>query len=131
QIDYNQPMEAAVFQIELPANVNWYQEPQRLKDNEKYASMSPEQAARAFFEACGRGDWTEAAKFFPIPLNEQVRGYLEGLQVVSLGTPFTSAGNDARFVPYEVKFKNGESKRFNLALKKDPRTSRWFVDGGF
>jgi hypothetical protein len=131
RIEYNQPIEDAVFQFELPANVNWYQEPQKLPDNEKYAAMSPEQAARAFFEACGAGNWTEVAKFEPIPLNDQIRSYLEGLQVVSLGTPFTSTGNNAQFVPYEIKFKSGETKKHNLALKKDPRTDRWFVDGGF
>ena len=131
QIEYNQPIEDAVFQVELPANVNWYQEPQKLPDNEKYAAMSAEQAARAFFEACGSGNWTEVAKFDPIPLNDEIRRALEGLQVVSLGTAFTSTGNNARFVPYEIKFKSGETKKHNLALKKDPRTDRWFVDGGF
>jgi len=131
QIDYNQPIEDSVFQIDLPANVNWYQEPQKLPDNEKYASMTSEQAARAFFEACGRSDWTEAAKFFPMPFTDRIRQYVAGLEIVSLGQSYTSEGYPGRFVPYEIKLKNGDVKKHNLALKKDPRADRWFVDGGF
>jgi len=131
QIDYNQAIQAAKFQIELPADVNWYQEPQKLPDTQKYAAMTAEQAARAFFEACSRSDWTEAAKFFPMPLNEQIRQYVAGLEIVSLGQSYGSQGYPGRFVPYEIKMKNGDVKEHNLALKKDPRTARWFVDGGF
>jgi hypothetical protein len=131
QIDCNQPIDPGVFQLQLPADVSWYQEPQKLPDNAKYAAMTAEQAARAFFEACRRGDWTEVAKFSPMPFSEQIREYLGGLEIVNLGESFTSQGYPGRFVPYEIKFKNGELKKFNLALKKDPQTGRWFVDGGF
>ena len=55
-----------------------------LPDNEKYASMTAEQAARAFFEACGREDWNEAGKFMS-PVNERLKQYLGGLEIVSLG----------------------------------------------
>ncbi|HTL59966.1 MAG TPA: zf-HC2 domain-containing protein [Candidatus Limnocylindrales bacterium] len=131
QIEYDLPIDPGVFHLDLPANVNWYQEPQVLPDNQRYASMTAEQAARAFFEACGRSDWTEVGRFFPIPLNEQIQQYVAGLQIVSLGESFTSQGNEARFVPYEIKLKSGETKKHNLALKRDRKTNRWFVDGGF
>jgi hypothetical protein len=132
QIEYNQPLAPEVFQVKLPADVNWYQEPQKLPDNEKYAAMTAEQAAQAFFEACGRADWTEVAKFCPfMPLNDQMRQYLGGMELVSLGQSFTSQGYPGQFVPYEIKFKTGEAKKMNLALKKDPKVGRWFVDGGF
>jgi hypothetical protein len=131
EIDYNTAIGPQVFALELPANVNWYQEPQKLADNEKYSAMTPEQAARAFFEACGRGDWTEAGKFTGFPLSDEIKGFLDGLQLVSLGTPFGTAANpNDQFVPYEIKFKNGSVKKFNLALRKDPRADRWQVDGG-
>ena len=39
--------------------------------------MTPEQAARAFFDACGKKDWDEVRKFLS-PCDEQVKGYLEG-----------------------------------------------------
>ncbi len=132
QIDYNPSLDAGTFEVQLPANVSWYQEPQKLPDNEKYASMTAEQAAKAFFEACGRSDWTEAAKFCPMPFNEEQRQYLAGLQIISLGESFTSQGSDTsdRFVPYEIKFKSGDVRKHNLALRKEPGAGRWIVNGG-
>jgi hypothetical protein len=132
QIDYNQPIDPAVFQLQLPANVSWAGQMQILPDNEKYAAMTSEQAARALFEACGREDWTEAGKFFN-PLTAREKEGLGGLQVISIGTHFTSAISlisGAQFVPYEIKLKSGEVKKFNLSLKRDGHAHRWFVDGG-
>jgi outer membrane lipoprotein-sorting protein len=102
QIDYNQPIEPSVWQLELPADVNWSQEPQKLPDNEKYASMTAEQAARAFLEACAHEDWNEAGKFMS-PITDFVKEYLGGLEIVSLGESFTSKAYGGRFVPYEIK----------------------------
>ena len=132
QIDCNQPMDASVFQLQLPTDVKWAGQMQILPDNEKYAAMTSEQAARALLEACGREDWTEAAKFFD-PLTAGEKQHLGGLQVISIGTHFTSAISlisGAQFVPYEIKLKNGEMKKWNLSLKRDGHTHRWFVDGG-
>jgi hypothetical protein len=132
QIDYNPPIDPDVFQLQLPANVSWAGQMQILPDNEKYAAMTSEQAARALFEACGREDWTEAGKFFD-PLTVQEKEYLGGLEVINIGTHFTSAISlisGAQFVPYEIRLKNGEVKKFNLSLKRDGHTHRWFVDGG-
>jgi hypothetical protein len=129
QIDYDQPIDPSVWKLELPADVAWYQEPQKLPDNEKYASMTPEQAARAFFEACGREDWTEVGKF-DSPVTSQLKEYLGGLEIVSLGQAFTSKSYGGRFVPYEIKLKNGETHKHNLAVRKDNPAHRWQVDGG-
>ena len=102
QIDYNQAIDPAVFHLDLPANVNWYKEPQKLPDNEKYASMTAEQAARAFFEACANEDWNEAEKFMS-PITQDTKKYLGGLEIVSLGESFAGKGFGGRFVPYEIK----------------------------
>ncbi len=131
QIDYNQPIDASVFQLQLPANVVWEHEMQVLPNNEKYAAMTPEQAARAFFEACGREDWTEAAKF--CTMTSGLKEFLGGVEVVNIGNSFSSALTaigGPLFVPYEIKLKNGYVKKFNLALKKNGKTGRWYVDGG-
>ena len=130
QIDCNQAIAPAIFQLALPATVGWYQELQKLPDNEKYAAMTAEQAARAFFEACSRKDWNEVAKFWTMAPNAQFQQSLGGLTVVSVGQSFTSAAYPGRFVPYEIKLQDGSVKKWNLALKKDQRTGRWFVDGG-
>ena len=132
QIDCNQPIDASVFQLQLPADVSWAGQMKMLPDNAKYAAMTSEQAARALLEACGREDWTEAAKFFD-PLTASYKQELGGLQVISVGAHFTSAIsllNGAEFVPYEIKLSNGHVKKFNLALKRDRNTQRWYVDGG-
>jgi len=34
------------------------------------------------------------------------------------------------FVPYEIKFKNGEVTKFNLAVRNDNPAKRYVVDGG-
>jgi hypothetical protein len=132
QLEYNHPIDVGVFQLQLPDKVNWKQDMETLPDNAKYAAMTPEQAARAFLEACSREDWTEAGKFNS-RLSESFKQDRGGLQLISLGKAFTAAIsriNGAQFVPYEIKYKNGEVVKHNLALKKDSRTGRWFVDGG-
>jgi len=132
QIDYNQPIAAAVFQYELPADVNWYQnEMKPLPDNQKYAALTAEQAARAYFDALARQDWSEAEKFRRDQVSERTRQMVASLEVVSIGTAFASAAYDpeGRFVPYEIKL-GGQTLKHNLALKKDRQTGRWFVDGG-
>jgi hypothetical protein len=129
QIDYDQPIDSSVWQLNLPADVSWYQEPQKLPDNEKYASMTPEEAARAFFEACAKEDWTEVGKFYS-PVTGMIKDYLGGLEIVSLGQAFTSKSYGGRFVPYEIKLKNGGVKKHNLAVRNDNPAHRWQVDGG-
>ena len=129
QIEYDQPIDPSVWQLDLPAEVTWVQEPQKLPDNEKYASMTAEEAARAFFEACGRKDWAEVAKF-EAALTVQLKDYLGGVEIISLGRSFTSKAYGGRFVPYEIKLKNGETHKHNLAVRKDNPAHRWQVDGG-
>jgi len=102
QIDYNQPIKPSIWQLELSEDVNWKQEPQKLPDNEKYTSMTAEQAARTFFEACARKDWNEAGKFMS-PVSQGLKNYLGGLEIVSLGESFTSKAYGGQFVPYEIK----------------------------
>ncbi len=54
-----------------------------------------------------------------------------GMEVVNIGTAFASKGYDpnGRFVPYELKIQ-GQVIKHNVALKKDEKTGRWYVDGG-
>ena len=87
-----------------------------LPDNEKYVSMTAEQAARAFFEACAREDWDEAEKFMT-PMTDRTKEHLGGLKIVSLGESFTGenypGGLDlkdypGRFVPYEIQLRAQE-----------------------
>jgi outer membrane lipoprotein-sorting protein len=130
RIDYNQPIDPSVFELQLPAGVSWDQGMKMVADNAKYAAMTSEEAARAFFEACGNEDWAEVEKFCTFANNDRFKQYLGGVKIVNLGKAFGSAANGAQFVPYELNLKDGMIKKHNLALKKDPSTGRWFVDGG-
>ena len=130
-IDYDQLIDSNVFHPVLPENIVWI--PDKLpevQDNELYASLTAEQAAEALFEAIGNRDWDEAQKFFQAPFDERFKQYLGGLEILSIGKSFTSAAYPGVFVPYEISLINGETRKHNLALKKDRLTGRWFFDGG-
>ena len=105
-----------------------------LPDNEKYAAMTAEQTARAFFEACSRKDWDEAGKFMPY-LNERLKEYLGGLKIISVGESFTAEnypggmapnGYPGRFVPYEIQLPPQE---FNVRVSSANPAKRCVVTG--
>ena len=105
-----------------------------LSDNNKYATMTVEQTARAFFEACSRKDWDEAGKFMPY-LNERLKEYLGGLKIVSIGESFTAEnypgglapkGFPGRFVPYEIQLPPQE---FNVRVANTNSAKRCVVTG--
>ncbi len=60
----------------------------------------------------------------------RMKKWLGGLEIVSIGKSFKSGRYPGRFVPYEIKFKSGKTKKFNLAVRNDNRAKRWVVDGG-
>lgn len=113
-------------------------------EESQYASLTgamPDQIAKTFFEACGREDWTEVAKVWNepgtrYPLDDKIKKDLGGLQLVSLGKPFWAWPRHGSqrfggvFVPYEIRFKNGAVKKFQLQLRCDNPDKRWYVDGG-
>ena len=122
KIEYDKTIDPAVFALKLPNKVSLYQEPQRLPDNEKYEGMTPEQAARTFFEACSKKDWEEAKKFMQ-PLDERLQGCLGGLELVSLGKPFQSKGSGGWFVPYEIKL----TMKAQFTVRNDNPAKRYVV----
>ncbi len=130
KIDYNTDIDPSVFVIDVPKNVRWHIDPKPLADNEKYEKMTPDQAARTFFQACADEDWEEARKFQVIDFADRTKASLGGLKIISIGEPFQSGGYPGWFVPYEIKPKFGRLRKHNLALKKHPKSRRFFVDGG-
>ena len=116
-------------------------------DNAGYMQQTgttPEQAARTFFEVCGREDWTEAAKFWPPRMLEKYPSFLDqfkstygGMEIVSLGKPFRGKvvawknfEYPGVYVPYEIRLKGGEIKKWQLAIRCDNRERHWYWDGG-
>ena len=71
-----------------------------------------------------RRDWDEAQKFFS-PLDERIKSYLGGLQLVSLGTPFQSKGYGGWFVPYEIKL----TMKLQFTVRNDNAAKRFVVFG--
>lgn len=135
RIDYDRPFDAKTFALELPKEVQWFHETAKLPDNEKYERLTPTEAAKAFFEACGKQDWAEANKFWEGgPMDDRVKQGLGGLTLIHLAEPFQSktyaSPGKGWFVPYEIKFKDGTVKKFNLAVRKDNLANRYVVDGG-
>jgi len=130
-IEYNQPILDSVFKLDLPENMIWHEEPKVLPDNEKYQKMSPKETTQAFFEACSKEDWVEFLKFWSsTAVDEGLKSYLGGLEIISIGKPFQSKGYGGWFVPYEIKLKDGSIKKRNLAIRNDNPAKRWVVDGG-
>lgn len=130
-IEYNKEIADSVFKLDLPDNMIWYEEPKVLPDNEKYQKMTPKQTALAFFEACAKEDWNESLKYWSsTAVDEKLKSYLGGLEIVSIGEPFQSKGYPGWFVPYEIKLKDGSIKKHNLAIRNDNPAKRWVVDGG-
>jgi hypothetical protein len=130
EIEYDKPIDPATFSLDLPKDVGWYEEPAKLADNEKYEKMTPKEAARAFFEACSKEDWQELKNYWPIPVNEKFKKNLGGLDIINIGEPFQAKPYPGWFVPYEIKFKNGEVQKHNLAVRNDNPAKRYMVDGG-
>jgi hypothetical protein len=131
-IEYNPEIADAHFTLEIPKDAIYHKEPQILPDNEKYAKMTPKEAALAFFTACAQENWDEYLKFTTDSrVDEWWKRYLGGLEIVSIGEPFQSKGyRGGWYIPYEIKLKSGSIKKHNLALRNDNPAKRWVVDGG-
>jgi hypothetical protein len=96
------------------------------------SSMTPKQVAEAFFKACGDRNWDEARIYGgSVTDMPQVREFMGGLQIISLGEPFKSGRYGGWFVPYEIRLSNGYTKKMNLAVRNDNPKKQWLVDGGF
>lgn len=127
QIEYDQPIAPSIWQVALPADVTWDKPLEKLPDNEKYASMTAEQAARAFFEGCGRQDWDAVSKFDGA-VTDSLKEYLGGVELVSLGQPFTSKAYPGVFIPYEIKLRPQE---VNFRVSNNNPAKRYVLTGIF
>jgi hypothetical protein len=101
-------------------------------------SAEAKQAARDFFGAFKDGDWDAVAKYWPANapkgksfndiFTDRVKDAVNGLEIVSIGTPYKEGS--VTLVPYEVQLKGGDSQKNNLRLVKD-RDGQWHWLGGF
>ena len=133
-IRYDTEIPESTFKVNLPAGLTW------TKASEVYApgitrvsASTSKEAAKMLFEACQKEDWTAVGKLWPLVLqslhSSEIKKMLGGLTIISIGEPFKSGDYPGEFVPYSIRFKSGETKKFNLALRKDSN-GKWYVDGG-
>lgn len=135
KIDYNVPIDTSLFAIILPSGVEWEELTQNY-NSEKFKNISSKRAAELFFEGMANNDWEQVEEvydFFKGKSEKVIRlkEYYGGLKIINIGEPFKSGIYHGEFVPYEIEFKSGEKKKFNLAVRNDNPNKVWVVDGGF
>jgi RNA polymerase sigma factor (sigma-70 family) len=100
---------------------------------------TPDAATKGMFELMAQGDWNALTNFdieggreaFEQVLGENMKAYMKGMEIVSIGQPTNSFAANMWFVPYTIRFKDGNQKSMRLHLAQDTRTQRWILKGGF
>lgn len=103
-----------------------------------YTGSTPEQGARTFLEAVSRGEAPEVARLLTPETRNSPEGQAwdeyAGLQVLSLGKPFTGWVHGDKlsgvFVPVKIRLKDGTVKTSQLLLECNQPDQQWHVDGG-
>jgi hypothetical protein len=99
---------------------------------EKYENMTPKEITIVFFQACANEDWDELLKFMSdSEIKQETKDYYGGLEIISIGEPFKTDTYHGTYVPYEVRLKSGEIKKWNLAVSNRNLVQRYMCDGGF
>jgi len=135
-IKYDEDISENVFTINLPSGMVWKDktEPEPIQ-SEEFKNMNSEGIAKMFFESLSNLDFKTMSMVAPeisdiISKNEDSKNEFKNLKIISIGKSFKSGLYPGEFVPYEIKFKNGETKKMNLAVRNDNKNKAWKVDGG-
>ncbi|MGH7971341.1 MAG: hypothetical protein ACREIC_21700, partial [Limisphaerales bacterium] len=102
---------------------------------------TPEGATRSIFQALSQGNIEGFFTNFAEPgvpkemyekmfNNENVKKYLTGLEVVSVGEPTNSFVPNMWFVPYKIRLQDGTEKEMRLHIAQDPGSQKWYFKGG-
>jgi len=140
--DHNVPIYTELFDLEaqVPPDVKRYDrelERARLErrlspdEREKYESMTPKEMAEVFFQACANEDWNEVLKFMTSSeVSQGFKDYYGGLEIINIGEPFKSDRYHGWYVPYEIRLRSGDVKKWNLAVTNQYEVPRYLFDGG-
>jgi outer membrane lipoprotein-sorting protein len=126
-IKYNINIPDEIFAINLPENMNW-SEVKTIEVSKSIKDLTCEEAANMFFKGCENSDWDKVQKMYPI--SNGLKEQYGGLKLIRLGKTFKSGSFPGVFIPYEIKFKSGGIKKWNIALRNDNKEKIWQVDGG-
>jgi hypothetical protein len=96
------------------------------------------QAARRFLDAVRARDWKAVVEFWPASASQtfdeiftdRTKDLTGGLKIIGIGTPYKEGLSRIVFVPYEVRFKNGQTQSNSLRLTQ-ASDGRWIWVGGF
>ncbi|MCL2289469.1 MAG: hypothetical protein FWC34_02015 [Bacteroidetes bacterium] len=130
EIKYNETFDPKDFSVKIFGNKKIKDiEELELKADKSLKDKTPEEIAFYFFDACAQNDWEKVEKVYSSHsfLIKKIYG---GLEIIEIGTAFQSGKYPGYFVPYTVKLKSGEVKKFNLAVRNDNSQKMWEIDGG-
>jgi len=132
EIKYNIDIDPQLFAIELPDDTIWLEHSKDMVDK-KYQQMTPKEVAYAFFQACAEENWDVFVKLYVLSeVDQRTKNIVGELEIISIGEPFKSGLFPGWFIPYEIKLKHdGESKKYNLAVRYDKTAKQYVVTGGF
>jgi hypothetical protein len=135
-IKYDETIAPETFSIALPIGTEWLalKELEPKKENGTLARNADE-AARLWWEAFAKKDWSMAYKFDPsMEHSSGVEAFKEeygGLQVIKIETAFKSGLYAGYFVPYTIKLPSGKVLNGKLAVRNDNEGKVWQIDGGY
>jgi hypothetical protein len=127
-IRYNEPLSTGLFTPALPADATWLGTAADLPVTGAIPS-TPREAALAFFEGAAKQDWQRVASVTQV--TDGLKQDYGGIQVVSVGEAFQSGLYGGWFVPYEIHYPGGRTKKHNLAVRNDNPQKRFILDGGY
>lgn len=131
-IEYDAPVTASLFELQVPKDAVWQKSASEMPGTRDNSAMTPRQVADAVLTAMANEDWDGMRDFAgTIFDNKGFQDYAGGLTIISIGKPFKSGLYRGWFVPYEVKLKSGDVKKYDLAIRNDNPRHQWEFDGGF
>ena len=122
---------------QLQQDFKWSTEPEVLTNNDAYAKMSPTEAVQAYFDAQSKLDWVEMRKFTSEYDVAETKRQVEAAEKMGMDVhklmPVMEAGEatwSAEQSAWFVKCRASQTKKWNVAVRKDNPAGRWQIDGG-
>ncbi|MDR2292649.1 MAG: hypothetical protein LBE11_04150 [Prevotellaceae bacterium] len=126
-IEYNVSININKF-LERPTNAEWTNLSIPIQ-NQALTGITSKEAANLIFTALANKNIEHVKEAF-ISWDKKWLKQFYGLKLIKLGDPFKSGLYVGEFVPYKIKFANGETAEGNIALRNDNQNKIWTVDGG-
>lgn len=128
EINYNKPLDRQLI-VSVPDGYKW-KRVGRAISNDLFSSITAEEAARLIFEAMSNNTIEDIEEIFNHTNTNALRETYSGCKIISIGKPFVSGVYPGKFIPYEIRLRNGQIKKHNLALRNDNENKVWVLDGG-